>query len=147
MSLRSLACAVCLLAGSAAAAQTGALQVKDAWARATPGAADVGAAYLTIVSPAPDRLVAVSSPVAREARLHETTMADGVMQMRPKPELDIPAGEPVILKPGGMHIMLQGLNQPLREGGSFALDLTFEKAGRREVTVAVEKPGAMGPGQ
>ena len=54
--------------------------------------------------------------------------------------------QPVTLKPGGAHIMLMGLNQPLQAGQSFPLTLTFEKAGQREVSVAVEKPGAMGPG-
>ena len=68
-----------------------------------------------------------------------------VMKMRPLASLDIPAGQPVTLKPGGEHIMLMGLNGPLREGQSFPLTLTFEKAGTREVTVAVEKPGAAGP--
>ena len=41
--------------------------------------------------------------------------------------------------------MLMGLNQPLQAGQSFPLTLAFEKAGQREVTVAVEKLGAMGP--
>ena len=72
-------------------------------------------------------------------------MSGMVMKMRPIASLDIPAGQPVILKPSGEHIMLMGLNGPLREGQSFPLSLTFEKAGAREVTVAVEKPGAAGP--
>ena len=72
-------------------------------------------------------------------------MAGTVMQMRPLAALDIPAGQPVTLKPGGEHIMLIGLNGPLREGQSFPLTLTFEKAGAQEVSVAVEKPGAVGP--
>jgi copper(I)-binding protein len=72
-------------------------------------------------------------------------MSGMVMKMRPIASLDIPAGQPVTLKPGGDHVMLLGLNGPLREGQSFPLTLTFEKAGAREVTVAVEKPGAAGP--
>jgi copper(I)-binding protein len=72
-------------------------------------------------------------------------MSGMVMKMRPLASLDIPAGQPVTLKPGGDHIMLMGLNGPLREGQSFPLTLTFEKAGAREVTVAIEKPGAAGP--
>ena len=68
-----------------------------------------------------------------------------VMKMRPLAGLDIPAGQSVTLKPGGEHIMLMGLNGPLHEGQSFPLTLTFEKAGTREVSVAVEKPGAAGP--
>jgi len=72
-------------------------------------------------------------------------MSGMVMKMRPLTSLDIPAIQPVTLKPGGEHIMLMGLNRPLREGQSFPLTLTFEKAGAREVAVAVEKPGAAGP--
>ena len=68
-----------------------------------------------------------------------------VMKMRPLAGLDIPAGQPVTLKPGGEHIMLLGLNQPLREGQTFPLTLDFEKAGQRAVTVIVGKPGAAGP--
>jgi copper(I)-binding protein len=140
-----LAVAACLVVASSALAQTGQLEVSSAWARATPAKAENGVAYLTIRSPTPDRLVSVSSPVAKKAELHTMEMAGMVMKMRPLPGLDIPAGQPLTLKPSGEHIMLMGLNGPLREGQSFPLTLIFEKAGAREVTVAVEKPGASGP--
>jgi periplasmic copper chaperone A len=68
------------------------------------------------------------------------------MRMRPLAAIDIPAGQTVTLSPGGMHIMLLGLTQPLREGQSFPLTLSFDHAGPRQVTVAIEKAGAMGPG-
>ena len=67
------------------------------------------------------------------------------MKMRPLAGLNIPAGQPVSFKPSSEHIMLMGLKQPLRAGESFPLTLDFEKAGRREVTVTIEKAGAMGP--
>ena len=142
---KSLAFAACLLIAGAAVAQTGQVELKDAWARATPGKAENGAAYLTIVSPGADRLVSVSTPVAKKAELHTMTTEGGVMKMRPLAGVDVPAGQPVTLKPGGAHIMLMGLNQSLQAGQSFSLTLSFEKAGQREVTVAVEKAGAMGP--
>src|SRR5208283_567936 len=145
MSIKLLAFATSLALASAALAQTNQLDVSDAWARASPGKAENGVAYLTIRSPTPDRLVAASSPVAKKAELHTMEMAGLVMKMRPLAGLDIPAGQPVTLKPGGEHIMLMGLNRPLHEGQSFPLTLTFEKAGARTVTVAVEKPGAAGP--
>jgi copper(I)-binding protein len=140
-----LAVAVCLAIISTALAQTGQLEVSSAWARATPAKAENGIAYLTIRSPTPDRLLSVSSPVAKKVELNTMEMSGMVMKMRPIASLDIPAGQPVTLKPSGEHIMLLGLNAPLREGQSFPLTLTFEKAGAREVTVAVEKPGAAGP--
>jgi periplasmic copper chaperone A len=147
MSIKFLAFAVSLVFASAALAQTGQLEVGNAWARATPAKAENGVAYLTIRTSTADRLVSVSSPVAKKAELHTMEMSGMVMKMRPLAGLDIPAGQSVTLKPGGEHIMLMGLNGPLREGQSFPLTLTFEKAGAREVTAAVEKPGAAGPTQ
>ena len=70
------------------------------------------------------------------------TMAGGVMTMRPLAGIDLPAGQKIILKPGGAHIMLVGLKQPLRLGQSFPLTLYLEKAGTGEVTVTVAKAGA-----
>jgi hypothetical protein len=134
-----------LVIAGAALAQTNQLEVSDAWARATPAKAENGIAFLTIRSSTPDRLVSVSSPVAKKAELNTMEMSGMVMKMRPIASLDIPAGQPLTLKPSGEHIMLMGLNGPLREGQSFPLTLTFEKAGAREVSVAVEKPGAAGP--
>jgi copper(I)-binding protein len=143
--LKLIAAVAFLSIATAAVAQTGQLEISNAWARATPAKAENGVAYLTIRSPTPDRLVSVSSPVAKKAELHTMSMEGMVMKMRPLAGLDIAAGQSVTLKPGGEHIMLLGLNGPLREGQSFPLTLTFEKAGTREVTVAVEKPGAGGP--
>jgi periplasmic copper chaperone A len=146
MSIKFLAVFVSSLAVAATAlAHDDQLAVTNAWARATPGKAENGVTYLTIQSPTPDRLLSVSSPVAKKAELHTMSMEGMVMKMRPLAGLDIPAGKPVTLKPGGEHIMLEGLNAPLREGQSFPLSLTFEKAGTRTVTVAIEKPGAAGP--
>lgn len=146
MSIKILAFAAGLAVASAALAQPAQLEINNAWARATPGKSENGAAYLTIQSPTADRLVSASSPVAKKAELHTMSMQGMVMKMRPIAELDIPAGQPVALKPGGEHIMLMGLSQPLHEGQSFPLTLDFEKAGPRTVTVTVEKAGAKGPG-
>jgi copper(I)-binding protein len=143
MLFRFLAFAAALAAANTALAQSNQLEVSNAWARATPGKAENGAAYVTILSPTPDRLLSASSPAAKKAELHTMEMAGMVMKMRPVAGLDIPAGQPVALKPGGEHIMLIGLQQPLREGQSFTLTLNFEKAGARTVSVAVEKAGAM----
>ena len=146
MSIKLIALAASLAIASAALAQPTQLEVNSAWAGATPGKAENGAAYLTIQSPTADRLVSVSSPVAKKAELHSMSMQGAVMKMRPIDGLDVPAGQPVALKPGGEHIMLMGLNQQLHEGQSFPLTLDFEKAGPRTVTVTVEKAGAKGPG-
>ena len=128
-----------------AIAQTGNIEIKDAWARATPGGAENGAAYLTLMSPTGDRLTGVTSPAAAKTQLHEMTNDGGVMKMRELSAIDLPPGQPVTLKPGGAHIMMMGLDHPLRPGESIRLTLRFEKAGTRDVTAAVGKVGAMGP--
>ena len=145
MSIKTLALVAGLVVTSAALAQPAQLEVTNAWARATPGKAKNGAAYVTIESPTADRLVSASSPVAKKAELHTMSMQGMVMKMRPIAGLDVPPGQSLTLKPGGEHIMLMGLNQPLHEGQSFPLTLDFEKAGPRTVTVAVEKAGSNGP--
>ncbi len=137
--------ALSLMTAGTALAQSGGLVVKDAWARATPGGADTGAAYATIVSSEPPTAwwrSRLRSP--RAVQLHSMSMEGAVMRMRPVAAIDIPAGQPVMLKPGGLHIMLDGLNQPLREKQTFPLTLSFEKAGPQQVTVTVEKGGLDG---
>ena len=149
--MKALMLAIALVLGLATAAHAqsaGApdIQVGSPWARATPGGARTGAAYLTILNkgPADDRLVAIATPVAGMAELHRTVEEQGVMKMLPVPTLNVKAGAQVAFKPGGYHIMLMNLKAPLKEGETFPLALTFEKAGRIEVTVKVEKAGAMG---
>jgi hypothetical protein len=93
-----------LVVASAALAHTGQLGVRNAWARATPAKAENGVALLTIRTPSPDRLVSVSSPVAKRAELHTLEMAGMLMKMRRLAALEIPAGQPVTWKPGGKHI-------------------------------------------
>jgi len=139
--------AVFCIIGAAAAQSGGAIEVKNAWARATPGGAENGAAYLTLEAPAGDRLTAVSTPVAKKAELHIMSMDGGIMKMRPLDGIDLAPGQETSLKPGGAHIMLMGLNRPLQAGQTFPLTLQFEKSGAREVQVHVEKFGAMAPSQ
>lgn len=138
--------AAALVLSAAALAQTGTVEIADAWARATPGGARNGAAYLTVQSPTGDRLTGAASPVADKVELHTMTMDGGVMRMRELSAIDLPAGEKVTLKPGGLHIMLIGLKQPLQAGETIKLTLEFEKSGKREVTATIGPVGAAGPG-
>ncbi|HEX3414936.1 MAG TPA: copper chaperone PCu(A)C, partial [Stellaceae bacterium] len=98
MSIKILAFAAGLAVASAALAQPTQLEVNNAWAGATPGKAENGAAYVTITSPAADRLVSASTPVAKKAELHTMSMQGMVMKMRPISGVDIPAGQAVSLK-------------------------------------------------
>ena len=75
------------------------------------------------------------------------TMDGGVMKMRAIPAIDIKAGAKVELKPGGYHVMLMELKQPLKNGDRFPLTLTFEKAGKIEVSVWVEDMASKGGGE
>jgi hypothetical protein len=123
-----------------------AVSVEGAWARATVPGQMGSAAYFTIRnSGGADKLLSVVSPAA-DASLHSTSMDNGVMRMRPLQELDIPAKGAVELKPGGMHVMLMGLKQPLQAGGSLELDLRFEKSGERKVNAEVRPASANGEG-
>jgi copper(I)-binding protein len=138
--------ALAVLAGltQTALAQTGApIEIDHPWARASTG--KTGAAYLTIVNKgtADDRLVSVATPVADKAEPHMTTEENGVMKMRPVDGVDVKAGGSAELKPGGLHLMLIGLKAPLKAGQSFPVTLTFAKAGAVDITVPVEKAGAM----
>jgi copper(I)-binding protein len=137
---------VCVSFAVSALAQSNGVEIKGAWARATPGGAQTGAAYVTLQSPTGDRLTGASTPVAKMAELHSMTMDNGVMKMRQVDGVDLPAGQALSLKPNGYHIMLMGLTQPLKEGQTFPLTLTFAKAGSENVTVTVQKVGSMGPG-
>ena len=128
-------------------AKVGDLVIMEPWARATIGQGKTAAAYLTVVNhgAAGDRLVAVSTPVAGKAALHTHIMEEGVAKMRPVEALEIQAKGSTALKPGGLHVMLMNLEQPLKEGEAFPMTLTFETAGEVEVEVHVQAMGAMQP--
>ena len=116
-----------------------ALDVTGAWARPS-GGAPVSAVYLTIANAgdAPERLVAVRTPAARSAQLHETVHDGEVMRMRHRPEgFSIAPGGERVLAPGGAHVMLMGLAAPLVAGDALELTLVFEPSGERVVTVPV----------
>ena len=132
-----------LLAPAAAAAQA---MVEMPWARATAPAAQTGAAYMTVTTTVDDRITAVSSPVAANAELHETIEQNGVMKMEARPAMPLTGGKPLTMKPGSFHVMLLGLRAPLKQGDSFRLTMTFEKAPPVTVDVKVEAAGAAGPG-
>jgi hypothetical protein len=135
------------LTAAKAPAQDAGPKIEQPWARATPGNVRTGAVYMTIEPGAtPDKLVAIATPVAGRAELHAHMMDKGVMQMRPVDALALQPGAPAVLKPGGYHVMLFDLKQPLKDGEEFPLTLTFAQAGAKQVTVHVEKAGAMGPG-
>jgi len=133
-----------LLVGAAAAQS--APRVEDPWARPTVAGQAAGGGFLKITSATADRLIAASAPVSKTVELHTMQMEGDVMRMRQVPAIDLPAGQTVELKPGGLHVMFIGLNQPLQEGASFPLTLRFEKAGEVKVDMKVTmKAGTPAP--
>jgi len=101
---------------------------------------DTTAAYVTIQhhGPAPDVLLAASSPIATTSALHATRFRDGILEMDPQAQFAIPAGGRLELHPGGAHIMLLGLTQALRQGDTVPLVLTFQQAGPLSVDAVVK---------
>jgi len=140
--------AVSLLAAHAAAEEyrLQSLRIEHPFARATPPGAKAGGAYLSIENSGSTvaSLVSAASPVAGAVELHQMAVDGGVMTMRAVRTLDVPPGGKLELKPGGYHIMLLDLKQPLRAGDKIPLKLTFQNIGTIEVSLDVEAMGATG---
>lgn len=157
MKMRSMAPALLALALTAASiysfaqnAQNGAdtIVVKEAWARATPPGASVGAIYVTIenLGAEDDRVISVASSAADSAMLHATVEENGISQMRESEGRITPSGT-LKMEPGGTHIMLMGLRKPLMEGETVDVTLSFEKAGNVTINATVAPIGSAGPMQ
>ncbi len=115
--------------------RTGPIVIADPWAATTNPGASVAAGYVALrnTGAQPDRLVSASSPRARRLELHEMSMADGVMRMRPVQGIDIPAGGETSLRPGGLHIMFMDIDAAFVSGERIPVTLQFERAGAIEV--------------
>jgi len=112
------------------------LKVEDAWARATAPGQPVGGAFMKLTSDTNAQLVGASSPVAGMVQVHMMKMQDGVMIMREMKSLPLPKGKTVELAPGGYHIMLMELKQPLKAGEHVPITLKV-KAGTKIQNVEV----------
>jgi copper(I)-binding protein len=119
----------------------GKLSVTDAWSRSTPPGVTVGVVYFTLENDTgkSDRLLKLSTPIATKVEVHRTEVLDGIARMREVSVLHVDAGQTLEFQPGGMHVMLMGLKQPLVAGQPYELELRFEVAGPRKVKVAVRR--------
>ena len=140
----------CLAAAPASAEEVkaGDLVISQAWSRATPNGAKIGAGYFTIENKgaAADKLIRVTGDVSDKIEMHEMSMNNGVMKMRPVDGgLTIDPGKTVKLAPNGYHLMIMDLKTPLKQGGKVPVTLEFEKAGKVAVTLDVQGIGAQGP--
>jgi copper(I)-binding protein len=139
-------CAVLIgvISGSSARAEevkAGDLVISQAWSRATPNGAKIENKGTTA-----DKLVGVSGEVSDKIEVHEMSMNNGVMKMRPVDGgLTIEPGKTVKLGPNGYHLMIMDLKSPLKQGGKVPVTLEFEKAGKVAVTLDVQGIGAQAP--
>ena len=124
---------VAMLSGHALAQ----VDISGAWVRGTVPAQTATGAFMNLQAHEATALVGASSPVAKTVEVHEMKMEGDVMRMRALPALDLPAMQPVELKPGGYHIMLMGLKQPLKAGDKVPLTLTF-RIGQKTVEQRVD---------
>lgn len=132
---RAVIVALAALIATPALAQ---VDVAGAWVRATvPGQMGTGA-FMTLIAKDGARVVGAESPVAGVVEVHEMKMEGGVMKMRAVEALELPAGKPVELKPGGLHVMLLDLKRPLKVGEKVPLSLRIETRDRKLVTLPIE---------
>ena len=142
---------IALLAGPAVAAdyKIGSLDITQPWARATPKGASTGAAYMTVTNTGSTaaRLSCASTTAAATCQIHEMAMNNGVMRMRPvEGGLQVKPGQTVTLKPGGYHIMLEGLKDPLKAGEKVEATLTSSDGASVKVEFPIAAIGAPAPG-
>lgn len=117
--------------------------IEEGYAYATAPKQKNGAAFFIVsnYTDQHDRLIGVSSNVADKTVLH--TMSEnkaGVMEMQEVDGIDIPLGNRIGFTSAGDHVMLMGLNSPLKDGEKFTLTLTFEKAGEIKTEIPVKAP-------
>jgi copper(I)-binding protein len=128
--------------------QTGNIVVQTPWTRATPGGARIAGGYMTIKNTGSetDHLVSITTDVAGKSEMHQMSMNNGVMTMRPiDGPLEIAPGATVKFDPSGYHVMFEGLKQALKVGDQVKATLQFEKAGALDVNFAVGPIGATVP--
>jgi copper(I)-binding protein len=114
---------------TACKANTGAetnVTITDSWVRENAPGQSVGAAYMTLNSPQDSTLVYVETPAAGAVEIHSMQMENNVMKMRMLEELPLKAGKPEKLAPGGFHLMLFDLAQPLKAGENVDFKLCFK---------------------
>tara|TARA_R110002110_G_scaffold85816_6_gene223988 strand:+ start:26669 stop:27133 length:465 start_codon:yes stop_codon:yes gene_type:complete len=132
---------------TASAQERNTVQIVEPWARASIGTSRPAAAYLTAQNKGRETvwLVGVETPVAVRAEIHRIIRDGDVLSMQSAGDVEIPPAGSVTLAPGGLHVMLMNLRQPIVRGSEFPLVLRFSNGERLEVTVPVMGPGARGP--
>jgi copper(I)-binding protein len=120
-----------------AAQQGSVIAARAAWARIAAPGVPVAAGYLQLVNSGPqaDELVGASSPRARSVQIHQTQIVEGVMRMREAPSVTLAPGALVVFEPGGLHLMIMGVDPALNEGDELPVILRFKQAGEQTVVL------------
>lgn len=111
-----------------ASADSAGIQILDPWVRAAPPGIKVLAAYLEMknIGEKPQILIGITSPAFDHVGIHRSVIRENMAHMEQQSELTIPPHTSVILKPGGMHLMLVDAKNPLRVGDAIPITLTFK---------------------
>lgn len=117
--------------------------VREGWVRLMPGGMPMQAGFGRIQNdcPMPVTIVAARSPAYGSVQLHETRVVDGISRMRAVPELRLAPDDTVVLKPGGLHLMLMQPHQPLKPGSKVAIEFELLDGGILRGEFEVRKPG------
>jgi hypothetical protein len=131
--------AAALLATATLSAQAGDISVTDPYALAVPPGQPNSAVFMTLVNNSNENraLVAAETPSAGVVELHTHVHEDGMMKMRKVDTIEIPAGQTVALKPGGLHVMLIGLKEKLEPGQEVHMNLILDKGGKEHIMAPV----------
>lgn len=141
MTHRSSLILAAVLTGLAVTARAADIAVDDPYVRAVPPGQPNSAAFMALKNNGGDgrSLVGAESPAADVVELHTHVNEGGVMKMRRIERIELPAGESVSLKPGGLHVMLIGLKQPLAEGDVVDVTLNYDDGSKELVKAPVRK--------
>lgn len=126
-------------------AESGSVEVTDAWIRLAPPGVKVHAGYLTVSNAGAEErfLVAVESPAFSKAEMHISREKNGVATMEHLAQVTIPSGKSVTFAPGGLHVMLTGPKGNPAEGAAVPLTLVFRNGDRIVTRAVIRKRAGM----
>jgi periplasmic copper chaperone A len=121
--------------------------VENAWARATAPGQPNGAAYISLMNHSDKtvRLMSISSDttISHQIEIHTHLQEDGMMKMRRLNNLSLPPHSQMTMQPGGHHLMLMKLQQPLKTGGTLPLTLRFDHHKPIQINASIQSQPPM----
>lgn len=117
------------------------IEISDAWIREAPVNSDITALYFDIQNSgsSEDRVVSINTPISDSAEIHNTIIdSRGIAKMVRLEEVKIASNNSLKFAPGGMHVMLIGLNKEIRAGEEYQININFKNSGTKTVTAKVK---------